>query len=93
MQSRYARNSILLFGISIIFLIGLTAFESRLAGMTQQMERLITFVLLVLPAAIGSVFGMVSLARKEGQTWLAVAGMVLNALFALFHIVLILFAG
>lgn len=93
MQKSYARISIILFGMSILFLLLLTAFESRLAGTTGQIERSITFALLVLPSSIGSGVGILSLVRKEGQTWLAVAGIVLNALFALFHILILLFAG
>jgi hypothetical protein len=34
-----------------------------------------------------------SLVRKEGRTWLAVIGIVLNSLFALFHLAGVLFAG
>lgn len=93
MQPAYARTSLILFGISIFFLIVLTAFESMLAGFTPQAERLITFVLLVLPAAAGSLLGVLSLIRKEGRTWLAVAGIIFNALFALFHLLIVLYAG
>lgn len=93
MQPGYARTSLLLFGVSILLLIGLTVFESALVGASQSVERVITFLALALPAAVGSVFGGLSLARREGKTWQALAGLLLNALFALFHLAVLLFAG
>lgn len=93
MQPGYARTSLALFGISVLFLIALTAFESALVGMSSSMERIITLLVLVLPAALGSVFGAISLKRRETKTWLALTGLILNAFFALFHLVIVLFAG
>lgn len=93
MQTKYARTSILLFGISVLLLILLTVAESALVGTSQTVQRIITLVALVLPALIGIVFGILSFSRKEGRTGLAVAGIILNALFALFHLALVLFAG
>jgi hypothetical protein len=34
-----------------------------------------------------------SLLRKEGRAWMAIIAALLNALFALFHMAIILFAG
>lgn len=93
MQPDYARTSLLLFGVSILLLIGLTVFEAALMNTSPALERLITFFALVLPAGVGAVFGGLSLARREGKTWLALAGLILNALFALFHLAIVLFAG
>jgi len=93
MKLSLAGRSLLLFGLSIALLVARTLFESALAGMPPGAERLVTFLLLVLPAAIGTVLGVMSLVRKEGRAWLAVTGMALNALFALFHIIILLFAG
>ena len=93
MKLSLAGRSLLLFGLSIALLVALTLFESALVGMPPGAERLVTFLLLVLPAAIGTVLGVMSLVRKEGRAWLAVTGMALNALFALFHIIILLFAG
>jgi hypothetical protein len=93
MQPGYARTSLVLFGISILFLIVLTVFETALVGASPSVERILTFLALVLPAAAGSVLGGVSLARREGKTWLALAGLLLNGLFALFHLGIVLFAG
>jgi len=86
-------GSLLLFGLSVILLIALTLFESALAGLSIGTERIITFLLLVLPAGVGAVLGVVSLTRKEGRAWLAIAGILFNTLFALFHFMIILFAG
>jgi hypothetical protein len=93
MQPSYARTSLLLFGISTLLLIVLTFFESALAGVSQSLERVITFLALVLPAGVGAVFGWLSLARREGKNWLALSGLIFNALFALFHLAILFFAG
>jgi hypothetical protein len=93
MKAGLAGRSLALFGLSILFLVGLTVFEHALVGVSAGSERLLTFLLLVLPAAVGAVLGMLSLARREGWAWLAILGLVLNALFALFHGLLLLFAG
>jgi hypothetical protein len=93
MQSDYAKMSLLLFGLSIILLIAMTAFESALVGTSQGTQRIITFLTLVLPAVVGLVFGIMSISRKEGRAALAVTGIILNALFALFHLFILSFAG
>ena len=93
MKLNLAGRSLFLFGLSIVLLIAFTLFESALAGMSLGMERLITFLLLVLPAGVGSVLGVMSLLRKEGRVWLGVTGVVLNSLFAFFHLMIVLFAG
>jgi hypothetical protein len=64
-----------------------------LAGLSICTERIITFLLLVLPAGGGAVLGLVSLMGKEEQAWLAITGILLNTLFALFHLMIVLFAG
>lgn len=93
MQPAYARTSLVLLGVSILFLIALTVFESTLVNTPTSLERIVTLLALVLPAGVGAVLGGLSLARREGKTWLALAGLVLNALFALFHLAIVLFAG
>jgi hypothetical protein len=93
MNRRLAGNSLLLFGVSILFLAALTVFESALAGISPGAERLLTLLFLVLPAGAGSVLGLVSLVRKQGPVWMAAAGVVLNGLFALFHLAIVFFAG
>jgi hypothetical protein len=49
--------------------------------------------LLVVPAVIGIVFGVLSIVRKEASRWMSILGILLNALFALFQIFVISFAG
>jgi hypothetical protein len=85
--------SLLLFVLSVIFLIGWTASESVFAGMSVAAERIVTFAVLVLPAGIGAVLGAMSLFYREGKAGLAITGVILNTLFALFHLALVLFAG
>ena len=93
MQLGYAKTSLILLGVSILFLVAMTLFESALAGVSQSLERIITFLTLVLPAGVGTAFAAVSLGRREGKTWMALAALILNGLFALFHLALVLFAG
>lgn len=93
MKWSFAAGSLFLLGLSIVLLLVLTVFESTLAGLSLNTERVVTFLLLVLPASLGAVLGALSLRRRERQSWLALSGMLLNAIFALFHLVIILFAG
>ena len=93
MKPGLALGSLFLFGLSILFFVGLTVFESALVGMAPGTERWVTLFLLILPGVIGAVLGVLSLVRKEGPAGLAITGIVLNTLFALFHLMLVLFAG
>lgn len=93
MKLSLAVCSLSLFCLSIILLLLLTLFESALVGISPAGERLVTLLGLVLPAGIGTTIGMMSLVRKEGRAALAITGIVLNALFALFHLMIIFFAG
>ena len=86
-------KSIFLFVLSVIFLILLTIFESALIGLSMTAERVISALLLVVPAIIGVIVGIMSFLRKESKPWLAGLGVLLNALFALFHIFVLSFAG
>jgi hypothetical protein len=93
MKLSLAVGSLILFGLAVILLIMLTLFESALLGMSPEAERITSLLGLILPAAIGVVLGVMSLARREGRTGLAILGIVLNTFFALFHLMIILFAG
>ncbi len=93
MKNTAAGWSLLLFGVSIILWLMLTVFESALAGASLNVQRLITFLLLVLPSGIGAVLGAISLFRREGRMWPAIMGIILNTVFALYHVLIILFAG
>jgi hypothetical protein len=88
-----ASISLILFGLSVVFLVLSTLSESMFAGISTAAEKIVTFVLLVLPAGIGAVLGGLSLTHREGKSGLAITGIVLNILFALFHMLIILFAG
>ena len=93
MQLTLGAKSMMLFGISVIFLLLLTSFESMLSGISTAGERVISFLLLVLPGIVGVILGVLSFVRKESQRWLAALGILLNALFALFQMFVISFAG
>jgi hypothetical protein len=93
MKLSFAGSSLLLLFMSVVLLVALTVFESALSRMSLDAQRVLSLLGLVLPAVIGFVLGVMSLVRKEGRTWLAIIGIVLNALFALFHLMIVLFAG
>ena len=59
----------------------------------NRLERLISALILVVPAAIGVVFGILSLRHREPKPWIAVAGILLNGAFALFNVLVLAFAG
>ena len=93
MKRNFASTSILMFIISLAMLWILTLFESFLSGLTTAMERLVSVLILVLPAAVGVVFGILSLRRKEPKPWIAIAGILLNGAFAIFNVLVLTFAG
>ena len=93
MNMRLGAKSLALFAVSMLFLILITLFESSLSGMSLTAEKVFSALLLVLPGAIGIVLGVLGLLRKESDRWMAVLGILLNALFALFQILVISFAG
>ena len=93
MKLSLAAKSIALFGLSVLFLLLVTLFESSLSGMSLAAEKAISALLLILPGAIGVVFGVLSIIRKESKLWMAILGVLLNGLFALFHVFVISFAG
>ena len=93
MKSSLAAKSLLLFGLSIVFLVLLTLFESSLGGISATTERVISAFLLVVPGIVGVVLGVLSIQRKELKNGIAVTGILLNALFALFFTFVLSFAG
>ena len=93
MKSSLASKSMLLFLVSLAMLWILTLFESFLSGLTTSVERLLSALILVLPAVVGVVFGILSLRRREPKPWIAIAGILLNGAFALFNILVLGFSG
>ncbi len=93
MKIRYASLSLILFLISLTMLWILTLFEALLIGLSTGVERIISALFLVVPAVIGTVFGVISLQRREPRAWVAIAGILLNASFAIFNILALFFAG
>ena len=60
-------KSILLFVLSIVFLVLLTLFETTLVGLTLTTERMLSLLLLVLPGVAGVVYGFLGIVRKESR--------------------------
>jgi hypothetical protein len=93
MNMSLGAKSLSLFALSVLFLILITLFESSLSGMSLTAEKALSALLLVLPGVIGIVLGVLSIIHKEASHWMAILGILLNALFALFQILVISFAG
>ena len=93
MKSSLAAKSLMLFGLSIVFLVLLTLFESSLLGISDTIERVLSALLLIVPGIAGVVLGVLSIQRKEMKNGVAYTGILLNALFALFFTFVLSFAG
>ena len=93
MKLSLAARSLVMFLVSVVILILLTVFESSLTSLSVSTERWLSLILLVLPAVMGFVFGILSVIRREPKRWVGILGIVLNALFALFHLFVLSFAG
>ena len=86
-------KSLALFAVSVLFLFLLTLFESSLLSLSITAERILSLLLLLLPAGIGVVLGILGVRAKEDKPWMSVLGIILNALFALFNFFVLSFAG
>ena len=93
MKMGLGAKSLALFALSVLFLVLLTMFESSLSELSLTAERTLSLLLLVVPALIGVVIGVLGIRRREVQLWMSFLGIVLNALFALFFVFLLSFAG
>ena len=93
MKLSLGAKSMSLFGLSILLVVLITVFESALSGLSAATERGLSLALLVLPGLIGVKYGVLGALRKEPRVWIAYLGILLNALFALFHIFVLSFAG
>ena len=93
MTLNHGKKSLILLAVSVIALLLLSVVESAFSGLSTSTERIISFILLVLPGVAGVVFGILSLVKKEPQKWIAILGVVLNGLFAMFMLFVLSFAG
>lgn len=93
MRPNLASISILMFILSLALLLTLTLLESFLSGLTMSMEKLFSALVLISPAAMGVVCGVISLLRKEPRPWIAIGGIFLNAGFAIFNLMVLAFSG
>ena len=92
-MKNFGAKSLALFAVSLLFLFLTTLFESSLLSLSVSAERILSLLLLVVPAVIGVVLGIMGVRAREDRLWMSVLGIVLNALFALFHAFVLSFAG
>jgi hypothetical protein len=89
----FAVRSVLLFGLSVVLLIVYNLADSAIGVMPLIADRIIVVLAFIAPTVIGVLLGIRSIIRREGKTWLALAGILLNGLFAAFHLMIVLLAG
>ncbi len=77
----------------ILFILTGVILDSVLASVSTAVQRWIVFWALILPAILGALAGFLALRQKSTHPLLALGGMVLNTLFALFFIALLGIAG
>ncbi len=82
----------LLLELVFVVLIGVIL-DRTLAAVSLTIQRWIVVVALVLPAALGTVMGILALRHRDGPRWLALIGILINGLLAFFYIALVGIAG
>lgn len=93
MKLSLASWSLLFFLLSLANLLFLTLFEPLFLGLPAAMERAFSLLLLVLPPLVGVVLGAMSQTRRQGEVWMAIIGILLNSVFAVFQLFVLSFAG
>lgn len=90
----YGVASCAVFAITLlIFLATSTLFDPYLGSFSLDTQRWIGVVILVLPPVIGAVLGLIGVRQRAGSKALAVSGLCLNTLIALFFALVLFFAG
>lgn len=74
-----------------VFILTSTLLDSSLGQLSLTAQRWIGYLTLVLPALVGVILG--GLGLRQRQRALAIVGLVLNTLFALFFTLVLSFAG
>lgn len=91
-QPRYGLVSCGMFLLSAMALVTIsTLFDSSLGQLPLPVQRWIGFGTLVLPALVGVVLG--GLGLRQSKKALAILGIVINMLFALYFSLVLSFAG
>lgn len=91
-RPNYGLASCALFLVALAVLIIIsTLFDSSLGGLSLTAQRWIGYLTLVLPALVGVVLAALGLRRPKKA--LAIIGLVLNTLFALYFALVLSFAG
>lgn len=91
-RPNYGLPSCALFLVAVAVLIIIsTLFDSSLGQLSLTAQRWLGYLTLVLPALVGVVFGVLGLRQRKKA--LAIVGLVLNTLFALYFALVLSFAG
>ncbi|HEY0738312.1 MAG TPA: hypothetical protein VGD69_25565, partial [Herpetosiphonaceae bacterium] len=90
-RPRYGLISCAIFLVAVAILLISSLFASALGQLSLTTQRWIGYLTLVLPALIGVILG--GLGLRQHKKALAIVGLVLNTLFALYFGLLFSFAG
>jgi len=91
---RFITLSFGLLGVAILSLVlSSTLFDASLGGMSLAAQRAVGVVTLFLPAAAGTVLGVLGFIRAPPRRALAAVATALNSLFALFFAAVLTLAG
>jgi hypothetical protein len=75
--------------LSLIVLGALRRPSSPLAEISFEMQRLVTWLLVILPAGIGTILSLISLKRNEVNVWWIIVIAVLNVAMLLAGVILL----
>lgn len=91
-QPRYGLASCILLLVAVaVLIVTSTLFDTSMGQLSLTVQRWIGFGTLVLPALVGAILG--GLGLRQPRRALAIVGLALNTLFALYFGLVLLFAG
>jgi uncharacterized protein YqhQ len=91
---RFGILSIILMFVPILSVIVLSfILEPLVRNLSNTIQRIISVLILLLPAVLGFIFAIAGLIKKERKRWLHVIGLIFNLLESLYFGLLVLIAG
>lgn len=93
-NSYFGTISIILMFVPILAVALLSfVFEPIVRDLSNNIQRMIMVLTLLLPAMLGFLFAIVGLIKKERRKWIHVIGLIINLLESLYFGLLVLVAG
>jgi Na+/melibiose symporter-like transporter len=93
-NSRFGTISIILMFVPVLAIALLSfVFEPIVSDLSNNIQRMMMVLTLLLPALLGFLFAIVGLVKKEHRKWIYVIGLIINLLESLYFGLLVLLAG